>query len=109
MSRVIRRPWERLRVAFECVGESMVDKSHKQAVDINVIVKRFHRTGHLAPAMAPSTFADVTRLQGDLGERMRFASETIAEAERFLSSRAAPPAGAAAPVSGSVSSSPGSG
>lgn len=89
--RVVRRPWVRERYALVMPSESLVEQSHRQSVDINEIVKRFHRTGQLPPVQHAPQYADVTGLQRDLRERIEFASGVLSDLDTFLASQAAQP------------------
>lgn len=80
----VRPPWFRARLAYKCVGESRAQQSHKDLTDINNIVDRYARTGGLPPARMEPSYADVTELQGDLGERIKKSREIIATADRHF-------------------------
>lgn len=77
----VRSPWDRHRVPCIVVGESMTEQSHAEACDINFIVSRFARSGHLPPAREEAVYADVTNYQGSLLDRLAWAQAVIAEAE----------------------------
>lgn len=87
----VRRHWERYRVPFYPVGESLTEQSHKHSCDINNIVQRHQRTGGIPPPQRPPLYQDVTRLQADLRERMEFAAETLGKLESALSALPSPP------------------
>lgn len=72
---VLRRHWHRDRSSFECVGESMTEQSHGPEVDINNILRRHARSGILPPVTVPPQYADVTRMQMSLADRIRFVDE----------------------------------
>lgn len=64
----IQRWYSRIRYYSPSTCESCTDTSFGNDTDINNIVERFHRTGHL-PIEAetrPAHYADVTELQEDL-------------------------------------------
>jgi len=82
--RLVRRPWEPMRLPMYFSGESRTEQSHAAAVDINNIIRRFARTGELPPALNPAVYEDVTRLQVPLAERIAFAEGTFRSAQGYL-------------------------
>ena len=79
----IRKQWERHRTQTPGGGESVTDQSHAAQVDINNIVKLYHRTGQLPEVNKEhAQFADVSDLQGDLTENLIKSQETIDEFNR---------------------------
>lgn len=81
-NRVVRKPYERVRVTFETDGPSKTHQSHKDSCDVNQILARYERTGMLPPSRSVGQFGDVTGLQGDLTERAAFAQSTVSTARR---------------------------
>lgn len=66
--RAVRRPHARVRCVFFTDGESRTSQAFADQCDINSIMRRFERTGHI-PVTRPGVdgvYADVTGLQGDL-------------------------------------------
>lgn len=71
-------------------GESMTDKSHKQACDVNHIIANFQRTGVLPqPKAAAAQYGDVSKLSGDLLELQQHAQEVLHKTQEFLDDREA--------------------
>ncbi|AXH77223.1 MAG: internal scaffolding protein [Microviridae sp.] len=85
----------RARVPFYPVGESMTEQSHAGLCDINNIVARFQSTGQLPPPRVEGQYADVTRLQMSLQDRINWSTEVILEHAASLDE--APPPGTAVP------------
>lgn len=85
----VRPPWFRARLVFHCYGESRTQQHHKDLTDINNIVNRYARTGEMPPAKSEPSYADVSELQGDLGERIVKSRETIDKAEAHFERRKA--------------------
>lgn len=85
----VRPSFFRERVVTDCSGPSLCEQSHCEAVDINSIVRRFARTGVLPPARQEPVYADVTRLQAPLRERMEFSEQVLGRVNEYLESRPA--------------------
>lgn len=83
----VRPPWFRMSLKFHPEGESMTQQHHRDQTDINNIVERYARTGNLPPGRLESQYADVTELQGDLGERILASRETMEAAEKFITEK----------------------
>lgn len=104
----IRSPYFRERMPQICGGESLTEQGHAESVDVNNIVRRFHRTGVLPPAAHPPVYADVTRLQAPLQERIAFAASTISAVDDFLATVDSPVASVPLSESDKSDSVPGS-
>lgn len=83
----VRPPWHRSRLVFHCTGETRTQQHHKDLTDINHIVSRYARTSEMPPAKSEPSYADVTGLQGDLGERIIASREVIEKSDRYLSDK----------------------
>lgn len=82
----IRQPYHRERTPINFEGyESVTDTSHGNDTDVNNIVARFSRTGHLPKPETAPQYADVSGLQGDLTDlinQSREAIESLQEQDR---------------------------
>lgn len=83
---MIRSPRERYRVQYYPVGESMTEQGHAESCDINNIIRRHTRSGAIPPPDDAPIYADVTQLQGELGERLSWANELQLRVEEFARS-----------------------
>lgn len=83
---IVRNPRDRHRTQFLVDGPSLTDTSHAEACDINFIVHRYARSGHLPPATREPFFGDVTQLQGDLSERLAWSHQVISDYQEALAS-----------------------
>lgn len=84
----IRKPWERERVYTDLGNnQSVTDRSGGNDTDVNKIVARFSRTGHLPPSNREPQYCDVTSLQGDLTDKLE-AGRKAAEELRELQAKA---------------------
>lgn len=75
--RVVRKPYERVRLRSEGGGELITDQNPAQDTDVNKIVAKFMRTGTLPPSQKKGVYADVSGLQGDLTEQIIKTQETL--------------------------------
>ena len=79
------------RVTTDPVGVSRTQQADKDQTDINNIVNRYARTGHL-PIQRQGVYVDVTALQGELTElhaRSRDVLQTFEKFERQYEAKAA--------------------
>lgn len=80
----IRKPYEREAQPWPYHNtESVVDRSFGNDTDVNNIIARFKRTGHLPEQGAPGQYADVTGLQRDLTELVEESREALQKAEKM--------------------------
>lgn len=86
---MIRGPFSRFRVRFNCVGESMTHQSHAESCDINRIIDRYDRTGQLPTGRVQGVYDDVTSLQVDLTDAVNRSREVRSETDKFVKSRKA--------------------
>lgn len=77
MKRIVRLPHQRVRVQAEGGGESLTDQGAYETSDVNRIVAQYARTGVLPPATRQARFEDVTGLQGDLTDKLQWATQTL--------------------------------
>jgi hypothetical protein len=84
---VMRHPFQRDRTITEISGESMTHQSHKDACDVNNIVRKFDNTGIIPVGNGPGQYADVTALQGDLTEMQNHSLEVTQAVEAELIKR----------------------
>lgn len=77
MKRIVRLPHHRERVQAEGGGEILTDQGWAEASDINRIVADYARGGELPPPTRQARFEDVTSLQGDLTDRLQWATQTL--------------------------------
>lgn len=76
--RTVRTPYERVRVQTPGGGESMCDQSAAGPTDVNYIIERYARTGIMPePNKDKAQYGDVTSLQGDLTDRIKWSNELI--------------------------------
>lgn len=80
----IRKPFHRERVQTPVGTEVITDQSWRQDADVNYIVERYKRSGHLPKPVTAPVYADVSGLQGDLTERLNWASQQIEDAQRTI-------------------------
>lgn len=85
----MRKAWERERCPTPMKTESVTDQTAAGETDVNTIVQRFQRTGHLPPGKGPGMYADVSEIQGDLTERLIWAKEQVDNLETAIQIRAA--------------------
>lgn len=83
----IRLPYWRERCGQEFVGEAVTEQSHRDLVDINNIVRRHARGGLIPPPTTPPQYADVTRLQEPLMQRMAFSEAAVSAVSDFVVER----------------------
>ena len=86
---MVKKPRERVRHISIIRGESVTDKSQGSEWEIDNIVNKFTRSGVLPQQTnkGKGVYADVTQLQGDLGERLEWAQNVINEAQAYLETR----------------------
>ncbi|AXH77718.1 MAG: internal scaffolding protein [Microviridae sp.] len=78
-----RWPYQKLRVIARNPEPSVVQHSHHDQTDINLIVARFQRDGYFPPNNTNPQYADVTPLQGDLTELHNRSAQQLQEADQF--------------------------
>lgn len=80
-----RLPWMRQALVTDVLSdECRVHASHKDACDVNNILKRYERTGILPQAKKAPQFADVTHLQVDLTTAINRSRETMAKTKEYF-------------------------
>lgn len=70
-------------------GESLTEQSHGAGCDINSIVARHARSGGIPPPSVPPQYADVTKLQMPLQQRIAFAERITQVTNEFFEDKEA--------------------
>lgn len=84
---VIRHPFQRDRTTCNCGGESLTHQSHKDACDVNNIVRKFDNTGIIPVGKGEGQYGDVTALQRDLTEQLADAQANAEAVNEVLQTR----------------------
>ena len=79
----IRRYWERCRTITKIEGESRTQATDGNETDVNKIMARFTRTGHMPLATKEAQYADVTELQSDMTEILERGRQAFKEWENL--------------------------
>lgn len=85
---VVRKPWERHRVQLTCPDPGKTVQSERDSTDINSIVARYQRTGHMPPGRVPGQYGDVSAFNDYYGNLLEKAQGDIAEAEAWFAREA---------------------
>lgn len=81
----VRNSWCRERLKAKIDPVSMTQESHRDQTDVNAIIARFERTGHMPQNREQPQYGDVSHLNDDLLVIINRAKDIIDTAETFAS------------------------